>query len=176
MKVIFPQHTSLDDIEFGDEPIEKFINGGIYEDDIKGKRIFYVLEPNAFNKGEYRQQLKIGISHSPRQRFQNYYNYFGKRTPTNKCSGVRVRLILSTNKDDTKDKHKSNPNYAITSLEGKLKRRFEKSGKVLRGTEWLLLNDNTLKNNIQKLLPKSKTDIMTHSSHSTRSRMTLRPK
>jgi hypothetical protein len=176
MKVVFPLATDINNIEFGNEPIEKFIDGGVYEDKIKNKRIFYVIEPNVFNTGGYKKQLKIGISHSPTSRLQNYRNYYGANTLSNENSGAHVRLILSTNIAEARDLKKSNPNFAIASLEGKLKRHFKNTGKVLRGTEWLELGEDTLKNNIQKSLPKSKKDKMTHSPHTTRSRPHLRPK
>lgn len=172
MRVLFPKNTDLDDIKLGYAPIERFINGGVYQKDLYGKRIFYVVEPNVFNrKGDYNKQLKIGISNSPISRLQNYRNYFGENTLKNEYSGVHVRLILSTNKDKSKDVMKSQNNYAVATLEDKLKRDLKKSKNVIRGTEWLQIDDDMLLDNIQKALPNNKKDKVTYSPYNTRSKI-----
>jgi len=176
MKVVFPFHTDIKKLKFGNAPVEEFIEGGIHEDKLEDKRIFYVVQPNCLKETGYRKHFKIGMSNSPKMRLTDYYNHYGKHNSNNKCSGVKVKLILSTNKDDDKDADLTTPNYSVSKVEKKLKDYFKETGKVDRGTEWLLLGADTLRNNIQKALKGSMTDTITHSSHATRSRMSLRPK
>jgi hypothetical protein len=176
MKVLFPEETDIKNIKFGDEPIEKFIDGGVYEDDIKNKRIFYVVQPNSLiEPSNSQKQFKIGMSNTPNTRLTNYKNYFGNHN-SNKCSGVRVRLILGTNKDDDKDKDITTPNFAVSKVEKKLKDYFKKTNKVDRGSEWLLVGTNVLRTNIQKSLIGNQKDTITHSPHATRSKTSLRSK
>ena len=78
MKVLYPFNTKLDNLKFGNEPIESFFGKGKFTHLLNNKRVFYVIEPNWSKKDNTlkENQLKIGISHSPAERFRTYYKTF----------------------------------------------------------------------------------------------------
>ena len=85
MKVVFPFHTDIKKLKFGNAPVEEFIEGGIHEDKLEDKRIFYVVQPNCLKETGYRKQFKIGMSNTPNTRLTDYYNHYGKHNSNNKC-------------------------------------------------------------------------------------------
>jgi hypothetical protein len=117
--------------------IVPFTNEGIdldyftkrYKKDIEKSRVFYVISPNAENV------FKIGIAGDTDGkaigRMQQYKLYYGLKSRTNPCSGVKVHFICKT----TYNKMVEPKNSYIFKLELCMKQKLKLNTK--RGREWI---------------------------------------
>lgn len=156
MKVIYSKDNKS--LDFGDENLEEFVQTldkqdpdaevkfGNYWDELQNKRIFYVLKPNCGHN-----LIKIGIAHAPTSRLKTYYNHYGKNEPlTNKCSGMKVLLILGTQKNYGNDKRTKYVDFDVNKLEKFVKTELKERNLIIRGTEWANVSETELEEIIKK--------------------------
>jgi len=91
------------------------------KDELKNKRIFYILQANLDKK----KFVKIGISErgqtSAYGRLNDYYHFYSKTNKTNPCLGVKLHLVLA----NTFNSDVEYSNSRVRRLETKLKQRFK---------------------------------------------------
>ena len=101
-------------------------------DDLKNKRVFYVIRPNA-DKNVY----KIGIAGvndgKAIGRFQQYRLYYGNDSRNNKCTGATVHFVCKTNYN----KMVEPKNSYIHKLEKCMKDKLKYLKYIDRGGEWV---------------------------------------
>ena len=100
-----------------------------YKDDIKNSRVFYVISPNAENV------FKIGIAGDTDGkaigRMEQYKLYYGLKSRTNPCTGVKVHFVCKTKYN----KMVEPKNSYIFKLELCMKQKLK--GNTKRGREWI---------------------------------------
>ena len=111
-----------------------------YKDDIKNSRVFYVISPNAENV------FKIGIAGDTDGkaigRMEQYKLYYGLKSRTNSCTGVRVHFVCKTKHN----KMVEPKNSYIFKLELCMKQKLK--GNTKRGREWINATLDKIKKNI----------------------------
>lgn len=116
-------------VPFTDEGIDLDYFTKRYKEDIKNSRVFYVISPNAENV------FKIGIAGDTDGkaigRMEQYKLYYGLKSQTNSCSGVRVHFICKTKYNNMVEPK----NSYIFKLELCMKRKLKANTK--RGREWI---------------------------------------
>ncbi len=100
-----------------------------YKKDIEKSRVFYVISPNAENV------FKIGIAGDTDGkaigRMEQYKLYYGLKSRTNPCSGVKVHFICKTTYNNMVEPK----NSYIFKLELCMKQKLKQNTK--RGREWI---------------------------------------
>lgn len=113
--------TSLEGIELNDDWLKN--------NNLSGKRIFYVIKPNFEDKDIY----KIGVaSDIAKKRMMDYILAYGVKTSENQYKGVKLYMLLFNNYHANTRKGKS----AVEILEKKVKDKLTHGGKKDRGNEW----------------------------------------
>ena len=127
-------------------PLEKFIN--TYQDNLKGKRGFYIL---SFKMDEEKGKdilFKIGVAHRTIYgRLRSYVVSYGESD--SKCNGVFIHYLGTTNYNQNVE----TKNSAIAKLEVKMINALQKY-KVPRGKERFRLDPDTLKKTLSKFVNK----------------------
>lgn len=127
--------TSLEGIELNDDWLKN--------NNLSGKRIFYVIKPNFEDKEIY----KVGVaSGNAKKRIMDYILAYGVKTSENPHKGVKLYLLLLNNYHADTTKSKS----AVEILEKKIKDKLTKEGKKDRGKEWFEVSLNELRDLIQE--------------------------
>jgi len=129
--------TSLEGIELNDDWLKN--------NNLSGKRIFYVIKPNFEDKEIY----KVGVaSGNAKKRIMDYILAYGVKTSENPHKGVKLYLLLLNNYHANTTKSKS----AVEILEKKVKDKLTKEGKKDRGDEWFEVRLNELQGVISQYL------------------------
>ena len=125
-------------VPFTDEGIDLDYFTKRYKKDIENSRVFYVISPNSENV------FKIGIAGDTDGkaigRMEQYKLYYGLKSRTNSCSGVRVHFICKTKYN----KMVEPKNSYIFKLELCMKRKLKSNTK--RGKEWINASLEKIKN------------------------------
>lgn len=174
MKVLYSKNNKT--IDFGNENLEEFVQvldkqdddaesvKGKYWERLQNKRIFYVLKVNCEAK-----LYKIGIAHAPTSRLKAYYNHYGANDKKNHCTGMKVMLILSTDRNYANDHRKEYRNYEINQLETFVKAELKEENLIVRGSEWANVEGWKLQDIIKKHIKNVHGDIITPVKLNTRS-------
>ena len=129
--------TSLEGIELNDDWLKN--------NNLSGKRIFYVIKPNFEDKDIY----KIGVaSDIAKKRIMDYILTYGVKTTENQHKGVKLYMLLFNNYHANTRKGKS----AVEILEKKVKEKLTQDGKKDRGKEWFEVTLDELQGVINQYL------------------------